>query len=149
MVKRSTVVNQKTHIPNESKDVTLEIKQEQLDIAKKWIQTGEVKIYREVFMLKKNFTVPVKREELVIERKSIDSVIPKQKDVNAEVIRIPLSEERVEFTKHKVDLEDVSIYKQQIEDIKHIEDTLKKELPKIKVHGSPKVRNDQSGNLNT
>ena len=44
-----------------------------------------------------------------------------------EVIRIVLSEEQVEFTKHRVALEDVSIYKQLIKDIKHIEETLRRE----------------------
>ena len=38
-----------------------------------------------------------------------------------------------------VALEDVSIYKQQIKDILHIEETLKKEQSKVKISGSPKV----------
>jgi len=124
----------------ESSNVKIQIKQEQLDIAKEWIQTGEVKIYRETLMENKTFNVPVKREELVIEKKTIASVKIGHKDSLTEVIRIPISEEQVEFTKHMVTLEDISIYKEQIEDIKHIEDTLKKESAKIKITGSPKVR---------
>ena len=46
-------------------------------------------------------------------------------------MRILLSEEKVEFTKHKIALEDVTIYKQQIDDIKHIEATIKHEESKI------------------
>lgn len=41
----------------------------------------------------------------------------------------------------KVD-RDVSIYKQQIEDIEHIAETLKKEEPKVKIFGSPKVSDE-------
>jgi uncharacterized protein (TIGR02271 family) len=123
----------------DSKNVTLQFKEEQLDLAKKWIQTGEVKIYREYFTEERSFTVPVKREELVIEKK-IASATPEHKDVPTEVIRILLSEEQVEFTKHRVALEDVLIYKQQIEDIKHIEETLRREEPKVIISGSPRVR---------
>jgi len=52
---------------------TLQIKKEQLDIAKKWIKTGEVNIYRELITEEKNFTIPVIREELVIKKKVLSS----------------------------------------------------------------------------
>jgi len=123
---------------NDSKNVTFEIKKEQLDIAKKVIQTGDVKIYRETFTEEKSFIVPVMHEELVIEKKDLTSDALKHKDLNTEIIRIPLSEEQVEFTKHRVALEDVSIYKHQINDIKHIEETLKSEVPKITPNNCPR-----------
>lgn len=148
MVASSIIANQNTNIAKNIENVTLEIKQEQLDIAKKLIQTGEVNIYTEVSMVEKSFIVPVKIEELVIEKKSINPATYTQKDVNEEVVRIPVSEEQVEVSKHMVDLQEISIYKQQIQDIKHIENTLKKELPKIKISGSPKVTDDQWGSLN-
>ncbi|MBX4259505.1 YsnF/AvaK domain-containing protein [Clostridium estertheticum] len=112
---------------------TFQIKKEQLDIAKEWLQTGEVNIYRETFTEEKTFTVPVKREELVIKKKVLVSDNSEIKNMPTEIIRIPLSEEHVEFTKQKVNLEEVSIYKQQIQDIKHIEETLKREALKVKI----------------
>lgn len=102
------------------------------------MQTSKVNIYRESFTREKSFTVPIKYEELVIENRSLDSVT--SQDSPTEVIRIRLSEEQVEFTKHRVNLEDVSIYKQKIEDIKHIEKTLKREASEIKISGSPEVK---------
>ncbi|TGE35226.1 YsnF/AvaK domain-containing protein [Desulfosporosinus fructosivorans] len=124
--------------------VTLQLKEEQLVLAKEWLQTGEVKIYRESLTEEKKFFVPVEREELVIEKKVKVSATPGQRDVPTDVIRILLSEEQVEFTKHRVAIEDVSIYKQQIEDIKHIEETLKREEPRLKIFGSPKVRDEST-----
>ncbi|MHB8075344.1 YsnF/AvaK domain-containing protein [Desulfosporosinus fructosivorans] len=124
--------------------VTLQLKEEQLVLAKEWLQTGEVKIYREFLTEEKKFIVPVEREELVIEKKVQVSATPGERDVPTDVIRIPLSEEQVEFTKHRVALEDVSIYKQQIEDIKHIEETLKREELRLKIFGSPKVRDEST-----
>jgi uncharacterized protein (TIGR02271 family) len=109
-------------------DVTLQLKEEQLQIAKKWIETGKVKIYKETFIEDTIFTVPVKREELVIENTSFVSHNGGQENMPLEIIRIPLNEEQVKFSKKLVTLEDVSIYKEQIDDIKHIEATLKKEV---------------------
>ncbi len=157
MTKNSSVAPEKTYnfartpkqsIYDDSKDVTLQIKEEQLDVAKKWIQTGEVRIYRDSFMEEKSFTVPIKCEELVIEKTALASATSEHKDVPTKVIRIRLSEEQVKFAKHKVDLEDVSIYKQKIEEIKHIEETLRKEESKVKISGSPKVR-DRSNSKNS
>lgn len=131
-------------ISSSQSKATFQIKEEQLDIAKKWIQTGDVKIHKETFSEEKNFTIPIQREELVIEKKSIAQDTSKNKDSETQIIRIPLSEEQVEFSKHKVILEDISIYKQQINGIEHIEETLKKEKPKVKVSGSPSVINKLS-----
>ncbi len=119
-------------------ETTFHIKKEQLDIAKEWMQTGEVNIYRETITEDKSFTIPIKREELVIKKRVINSIIPGHKEMPTEVIRILLNEEHVEFNKHKVNLEDVSVYKQQIEDIKHIEETLKREEPLVKISESLK-----------
>jgi len=113
-------------------DITFKIKEEQLNIAKQWLQTADVKVYRETLISEKSFSIPVKREELVIEHVILSSSTKGQNDAAPEVIRIPISEEEVKFTKTMVHLEDVSIYKQQIEDIKHIKETLKKEEPRIK-----------------
>lgn len=131
-------------ISSSQNKATLQIKEEQLDIAKKWIQTGDVKIHKEIFSEEKNFTIPIQHEELVIEKKFIASDTSKDKDSEAQIIRIPLTEEQVEFSKHKVTLEDITIYKHQIEGIEHIEETLKKEKPKIKISGSPSVINKLS-----
>ena len=113
-------------------DITFKIKEEQLNIAKQWLQTADVKVYRETLISEKSFSIPVKREELVIEHVILSSSTKGQNDAPPEVIRILLSEEEVKFTKTMVYLEDVSIYKHQIEDIKHIEETLKREEPRIK-----------------
>ena len=119
----------------DSNDVTLKIKEEQLDIAKKWIETGKVKVYKNTFMEEKHFTVSVMREELVIENNSFTADVTNQQTDPLEVIRIPLSEEHVEFKKSRVDLEEISIYKQKIQDIKHVEEVLRREEVKVKGFG--------------
>jgi uncharacterized protein (TIGR02271 family) len=119
--------------------IKFNIKKEQLDIAKEWMQTGEVNISRETITEEKSFTVPIKREELVIKKRDLTNVSPQPKDNSTAVIRILLNEEQVEFNKHMVELEDVSIYKQQIQDIKHIEETLKGEETMVNKIGNADI----------
>ncbi|GKU24961.1 YsnF/AvaK domain-containing protein [Clostridium folliculivorans] len=118
---------------------TLQLKEEQLNIAKTWMKTGDVKTHRETVTVEKTFTIPIQREELVIEKRTFNSSTGKLKNTPPQIIRIPLNEERVDFTKHRVALEDVSIHREHIKEIKHFEETLKREKPKVKITGSPKV----------
>lgn len=117
----------------------IQIKEEQLDIAKRWVETGDVKIYKETYTKEKSFTVPVTCEELIIEKITFPSSNTGDQEVEKEIIRIPLSEEQIEFRKKNVALENVSVYKEKIEEIKHIEETLNKERAKLKISGSPQI----------
>lgn len=117
-------------------DTNIQLHEEKLDIAKKWIQTGEVNIHEEVLTEEKNITVPVNRKELVIEKKDADGTV--------EAIRIPISEERIEIVKHPTILEDVKIFKRQYQDIKPFEETLKKEKLHVETTGDAAVIYNES-----
>lgn len=116
---------------------TIEIKEEQLDIVKNWVQTGDVKVYKETFTKEKSFTIPVTCEELIIERVTFSS--RNTECLDKEIIKIPLSEEQIEFRKKTVVLEDVSVHTEKIEEINHFEEILKKERVKLKISGNPNV----------
>ncbi|SHJ95755.1 conserved domain-containing protein [Clostridium cavendishii DSM 21758] len=117
-----------------NKDIIIKLKKEELNITKEWIKTGDVKIHKERFIEEKHFIIPITHEELVIEKKSFNS--SDSNNVSSEIVHIPLTTEKVEFTKEKFFLEDVSIYKEQIKDIKQIETILKEEKIKIKTPDS-------------
>ena len=120
---------------------TLQLHEEKLDISKKWIKTGEVSIHKEVFTEEKTITVPVTHEELIIKKKVLDAENPDQTDGHTEIIRIPISEERIEVIKHPTVLEDVAIYKRQFQETTSVTETLKKEKVHIETTGNPKVVN--------
>lgn len=126
---------------NNTKKFSFKIKEEKLDITKELVETGEVKAYKEIYVKNKTFTIPIKYEELVIENTPSVSKDYQSDTKSANIIRIPLSEEQVEFKKHTVILEDVSIYSEKIDCIEHIEEILKKEKYKLKTNGSPKIIN--------
>lgn len=118
---------------------TIEIKEEQLDVVKNWVQTGDVKVYKETFIKEKSFTIPVTCEELIIEKATFSSEDLNGLKEEKEIIKIPLSEEQIEFRKKTVVLENVSVHTEKIEEIKHFEEILKKEKVKLKISGNPNV----------
>ncbi|MFC3886019.1 YsnF/AvaK domain-containing protein [Bacillus songklensis] len=120
-------------------DVKLQLRKEQLDISKKWVQTGAVTMHKEVVTEEKTIVVPVTHEELVIEKKVLDAENPDDKSEHAETIRIPISEERIEVVKHPTALEDVAIYKRQFQQTEHVEETLKKEKVRVETIGNAKI----------
>ena len=140
MTKKTKSINNSNDIATNSSDKLqknvylepskLRLKEEQLEISKKRVQTGEVTVHKEISTVKKNIIVPVTIEELVIENKVFDKEDPN--NVKTEAIRIPLSEEVIEIIKHPVSNQDVTIFRQELEEIEHIEEILKKEKIYIK-----------------
>ena len=117
----------------------LQLHEEKLDITKKWIKTGEVAIHKEVFTEEKNITIPVIHEELIIEKKVLDAENPDKTGEHTEIIRIPISEERIEIIKHPTVIEEVEIYKRQFHETKSVKEILKKEKLHIETTGNPEV----------
>ena len=111
----------------ENKEQTLQLREEKLNVKKERVQIGEVKVHKEVVEDLKTFTVPIKREVMVIEAG------------DEEEFRIPLKEEEVEINTHPVQINEVSITKRQIEEMKQIKTKLKKEIVDVDVTGDADV----------
>ncbi|KAJ49069.1 uncharacterized protein (TIGR02271 family) [Clostridium tetanomorphum] len=144
MVQSKTYKNDIETIPkkiphNADSDIKMQLREEQMKISKNKIQTGGVSIHKEVLTEEKNITVPVKREELVIEKTVFDSQFRNKSDVHTETIRIPISEERIHIHKQPVTLEDVSVNNHQYKEVKHLTERLKKEIPHISIKGDSKI----------
>ncbi|AKN31201.1 hypothetical protein Ccar_10195 [Clostridium carboxidivorans P7] len=136
-----TILKETSH--DVSTDVKMQLRKEQMKISKDKIQTGEVSIHKEVLTKEENITVPVKQEELVIEKKVFDPQSHDESKAHTETIRIPISKERIDIHKEPVTLEDVSVSKHKYKEIKHITETLKKEIPHVdikKIKGNNKQK---------
>jgi uncharacterized protein (TIGR02271 family) len=120
-----------------SNQATFQLREEQLDISKKLIQTGKVSMRKEVITKKKIIVVPVTREELVIDQLDLDK--EDMDESKQSTIRIPLSEERIEIIKHLVVLEDVEVYRRHLQETVHIEETIRREEVNIKANRNPKI----------
>ncbi|AVP65428.1 YsnF/AvaK domain-containing protein [Clostridium sporogenes] len=124
---------------NSDSDMKMQLREEQMKISKNKIQTGKVSIHKEVLTEEENITVPVRREEIVIEKTVSDPQIHDKSDVHTETIRIPIKKERIHIHKQPVTLEDVSVSNHKYKEVKHINETLKKEIPHISINGDAKI----------
>lgn len=122
----------------------LRLRKEELDIDKKKIHTGDVEIGKEIIEEKKVFDVPVAREEVVIERRSINNEITDSSISDEETIHIPVSEEKVDVDKHTVVTGEISAYKRSVDDVQNIEETLKREEARVNTNGNANVISDET-----
>lgn len=120
-------------------DKKLRLRKEELDIAKNNVKKGEVELSKEIIEEHKSVDIPVKREEVVIERRSLNNEASDTPITNEETINIPVSEEKVDVGKHTVVTGEVSAHKRAIEDTAHVDETLKHEEARINTTGDPNV----------
>ncbi len=112
---------------------TLQLREERLDIKKERIRTGDVAIRKEVVEEIRSVEVPVRREDVVIERTTAAS--DDAGGAATETIRIPVKEERIDIVKTPVDLEEVSVYTRPVEDMTEIDAAVKRERLRIERSG--------------
>jgi len=126
----------------------MQLGQEELVANKEVVQTGEVSLRKEVITETQTIEVPVSREEVVIERRPIDSqeVAAAGSTLNAstlregEEIRIPVSEERVTIDKRVVPREEIEVSKQRVEHLETISEDVSHEEVAIEKEGQVAMR---------
>ncbi|MFL6516856.1 MAG: YsnF/AvaK domain-containing protein [Bacillus sp. (in: firmicutes)] len=123
------------------KQRSLKLREEQLDVNTHRVQTGEVEVKKDVIEEEKTVNVPVKHEEVYVERRSVDK---NEADTTGplgddETIRVPIVEEKVEVTKKPVVSEELVIGKKQVTETQQVSENVKREEAKVKKDGDASV----------
>jgi len=127
---------------------TMKLHEEHLHAHKQPVQTGEVRVRKEVVTEHKTLDVPVQREEVVIERHGVTGQRACSSDIRAgEEIRIPVSEEQVRVEKENVVKEEVTVGKRKVQDTEHVAGTVRKEQVKVEREGDVNVRSSGSTDI--
>jgi len=129
--------NEEQHQKSESE--TIQLKEEQLDVTTKEVQTGEVRAKKRVVEENKTIQVPVRHEEIVIEQHNLKNDHSDNAIKNKEVV-IPVTEEEIEVTKHPVVKEEVSLNKEEVTDTKQVNRTVKKEDVTVDTKGNTHIK---------
>lgn len=124
---------------------SLQLKEEQLSIEKKWNELAQVEIYKESVTIEKTIKVPIIQERLVIEKKTIHPTDSNIENQNIETIKIPLTEESVEIKKHPIMLQEIEISKKQCIKTQQVEVSLKKEKLNISTSGKAIIKEINNG----
>ena len=143
--------------PSRLKDVhTIHLREETLQAHKEPVEVGEVLIRKVVVIEEKTITVPVRREEIVIERRSVPALSAGRTAHQAaqpregraveiaenETIRIPLYTEQVFVEKRPVLAEEVLVSKRGIQESRRFTDTIQREELRMERQGNVTVHGD-------
>jgi len=123
---------------------TIELREEQLQARKTPVETGEVSLHKEVVTENRTVEVPVKREEVYIERRPVDrpatdADLEKHAD---ETISVPVMEEEVTVEKRPVVREEINIGKREIQDTERVTGQVRREEAHIERDGDVEVHGD-------
>jgi uncharacterized protein (TIGR02271 family) len=124
-------------------DRTIRLHEERLKVDKTPTRTGEVEVRKEVHTENKSITVPVEREEVVIERRPASGRASASDLRPGEEIRIPVKEEKVNVSKETVLKEEVNVGKRKVQDTQTVSDDVRVEELKVEEKGDAKVRKEK------
>lgn len=117
----------------------IKVHEEQLNVHKQPVKTGEVRVRKEVTTEQKTIPVSVSREEVVVERHPASGTASSS-DIHAgEEIRIPVMEEQVKVDKEAVVKEEVTVGKRKTQDTEKVSGTVRKEHVKVEREGDVDV----------
>jgi uncharacterized protein (TIGR02271 family) len=127
----------------------IRLREEQLQVSKQPVQTGEVGIRKEVVSEQKTVNVPVSREEVVIERRPGSGQVTDEAIGQDETIRVPVNEEQVNVTKQTVDTGEVAIGKRTVQGTQQVSDTVQREQARVVREGDVNVAGENPQDMDT
>lgn len=136
----------------------VELREERLEATTRPVQTGEITIRKEVVTQTRRVEVPVRREELVVERRPIerrpiaaaepaaDPLIQQLVDRlrhmrEGEELRIPIVQEEVVVQTRPVVVEEITLGKRVIQETQTFSETVRREEAHIESQGGARVHN--------
>jgi uncharacterized protein (TIGR02271 family) len=125
---------------------TVEVREEELEAHKRPVKKGEVRVRKEMTTEQETLSVPVTREEVVVERRPAGRRRASSSDLRpGEEVRIPVTEEEVRVEKRPVVKEEVTVGKRKVQDTKQVSGRVRKEKVRVEEEGDVKVRGRTAG----
>lgn len=126
----------------------IKLQEEKLDVDTKEVQTGEVHVDKVVTEETQTVEVPVKHEEVRVERRPVtDGETADEADLKDESFTVPVVEEQIEVHKRPVVTEEVVIDKDTKEDVKHVSEEVRKEDIDIHTDGDVQIEDNDRDKL--
>lgn len=123
--------------PRIEQEQHMRLRAEQLRAYKQPHQAGEVILRKEVVSSQESLDVPITREEVVIERRTLaeDASAAEEPIGAGQTIRIPINDEEVRVSKQNVTIGEVVIGKRELHETRHVTDTVRREEARLEREG--------------
>ncbi len=132
-------------VPRTGEAATLQLREEELHAHKQLVETGEVRVRKEVITEHRTIEVPVQREEIVIERHAPTGAPVSATDLRpGQEIRIPVRRERVTVEKRSVVKEEVTVGKRVVQETERVGGEVRKEEVRVE-----RVEREGDGDMHT
>jgi len=143
--------NEQTGRANSAEDMRLKLHREELTATKSTQQAGEVEVRKTVHEKQEQIPVNLRHEEVYVERRAVNEPAnPNEiRDMQDEVIRVPVYEEQAQLQKQARVTEEVAIGKNAVEEQQTLSGTVRHEHAEVVNTGDVQVRGDASGNSGT
>ena len=123
----------------------IQVREEELQAHKQRVETGAVRVRKEVVTEHRTIEVPVQREEIVIERHAPNGGPVPDSDIGpGEEIHIPVRREQVFVEKRPVVKEEVTVGKRVVQDTEHVGGDVRKEEVRVEREGDVDIRETAS-----
>lgn len=119
---------------------SMRLREEQLQAEKERVQSGEVRLHKNVVEEQKTINVPVTHEEVYVERRDVPTGQVDETPIGeGETVRVPVSEEQVHVSKNTVVTGEVGIGKRAVTENQQVSDTVRREEARIERSGDVDV----------
>jgi len=118
----------------------LKLREEQLRAQKQPVETGEVRLRKDVVTEQKSVDVPVSREEVYVERRPGSGQPTDQPIGEGETYRVPVREEQVTVEKQPFVREEVALGKRPVQETRQVSDTVRREEAHVERAGDVNVQ---------
>jgi uncharacterized protein (TIGR02271 family) len=117
----------------------MQLREEQLQVNKQPVQTGEVRLGKEVVTEQQTLNVPTTREGVSIERRPASGEVSDSPIGEGETLRVPVSAEQVNVSKQTAQTGEVAIGKRQVQETQQVQDTVRREEARIERKGEVNI----------
>ena len=157
-----SIIDPPTSNGQELNEQTVQVREEQLQAQKRWVQTEEIRIHKRVITEEKIFKVSVSREEVYIERVPLNTPstasVPAQPNTvdpddgslvtlaPGQSIKLHVREERVMFQKVPMVIEEIILTKRLLQETRPITETVQRENVRLERSGNVHIQGDSIDN---
>ena len=121
----------------------VELREEVLQPRTEPVESGAVRIEKDVVTEPRTVDVPVTREEVVVERRPVEPRPSERPISEGESIRVPVREEHVSLDKETVVTEEVEVGKRPVTETERVSGTVRREEARVEREGDVDVRGDE------
>ncbi|WP_318508777.1 YsnF/AvaK domain-containing protein [Bacillus sp. T3] len=119
-----------------AEDAHLDLREEEMDINKYRVDTGDVTLHKDIVEEEKTVDVPVFHDQVIIEQRAVDHKPSDEPITEEETVNIPVTAEKIDVEKHTVVTGEVSAHKRSVQETEQVREVLRKEVADIESNGT-------------